>query len=251
MAMIWSTIRAFREASAENGLSEVNNEGGTGTLHCGPRSLHERDHSASRHGTKVMTVKSTTAKSASKSAAATSAKKKTAGAGKTSAKPAAKAKGNGKPQTASAERPADAIKLLKADHKEVKAWFKQYETLDANAEKQALADKICTALTVHAQIEEEIFYPAARGAIDEDDLFDEAEVEHGSAKQLIAEIQSMKVGDRLFDAKVIVLGEYIDHHVQEEEEEMFPEARDSDLDLKELGVKLAARKAELMAEVAQ
>lgn len=154
--------------------------------------------------------------------------------------------GNGKPH-ASAARPADAIKLLKADHKEVKVWFKEYEKLEKNAEKQALADKICLALTVHAQIEEEIFYPAARPAIDDDDLFDEAEVEHGSAKQLIAEIQAMKAGDRLFDAKVIVLGEYIDHHVGEEEEEMFPEVRDSDLDLKALGIQLAARKAELMA----
>ncbi|MDO9361383.1 MAG: hemerythrin domain-containing protein, partial [Sphingopyxis sp.] len=141
------------------------------------------------------------------------------------------------------ERPADAIKLLKADHKAVKTWFKQYEDIEADADKQALAERICLALTVHAQIEEEIFYPAARAAIDDGDMFDEAEVEHGTAKQLIAEIQAMKVGDRLFDAKVIVLGEYIDHHVEEEENEMFPEARDSDLDLKALGVQLAARKA--------
>lgn len=107
--------------------------------------------------------------------------------------------------------------------------------------------QICEALTVHAQIEEEIFYPAAREAIDDDDLLDEAEVEHASAKQLIAEIQSMTVEDRLFDAKVTVLGEYINHHVEEEESEMFPEARSSDLDLKKLGAQLEERKAELMA----
>lgn len=148
----------------------------------------------------------------------------------------------------SAARPADAIKLLKDDHKEVKGYFKQYEELEDEAEKQTLADKICLALTVHAQIEEEIFYPAAREAIDDDDLLDEAEVEHASAKQLIAEIQALKAGDRLFDAKVTVLGEYIDHHVEEEETEMFPESRDSDLDLKTLGEQLAARKAELMAQ---
>jgi hemerythrin superfamily protein len=147
-----------------------------------------------------------------------------------------------------ASRPADAIKLLKDDHKEVKAYFKQYESLEDDAEKQALADKICLALTVHAQIEEEIYYPATREAIDDDDLLDEAEVEHASAKQLIAEIQAMKAGDRLFDAKVTVLGEYIAHHVEEEEGEMFPESRDSDLDLKALGVQLADRKAELMAQ---
>jgi hypothetical protein len=145
-----------------------------------------------------------------------------------------------------AARPLDAIRLLKNDHKEVKAYFKQYENLEDDAEKQALADKICLALTVHAQIEEEIYYPAAREAIDDDDLLDEAEVEHGSAKQLIAEIRALKAGDRLFDAKVTVLGEYIDHHVGEEENEMFPESRDGDLDLKALGEQLAARKAELM-----
>jgi len=146
-----------------------------------------------------------------------------------------------------AAKPADAIKLLKDDHREVKGWFKEYEKLEDDGAKQALADKICLALTVHTQIEEEIFYPAARGEIDDDDLLDEAEVEHASAKQLIAELKEMKVGDRLFDAKVTVLGEYIDHHVEEEEKEMFPESRDSDLDLKALGIQLAERKAELMA----
>ncbi|WP_421854787.1 hemerythrin domain-containing protein [Novosphingobium sp.] len=145
-------------------------------------------------------------------------------------------------------KPVDAIKLLKDDHKEVKGYFKQYEGLEADEEKQALADKICLALTVHAQIEEEIFYPAVREAIDDDDLLDEAEVEHASAKQLIAEIKSMQAGDRLFDAKVTVLGEYIAHHVEEEEGEMFPESRDSKIDLKDLGEMLAARKAELMAQ---
>ncbi len=145
-------------------------------------------------------------------------------------------------------KPGDAIKLLKDDHKEVKTYFKQYEDLEDEAEKQALADKICMALTIHAQLEEEIYYPATREAIDDDDLLDEAEVEHASAKRLIAEIQAMKAGDRLFDAKVTVLGEYINHHVQEEETEMFPESRDSDLDLKALGAQMAARKAELMAQ---
>jgi hemerythrin superfamily protein len=145
------------------------------------------------------------------------------------------------------KKPMDAIRLLKADHREVEGYFKEYEELEDKREKQALADKICLALTVHAKIEEEIFYPAARGEIDDDDLLDEAEVEHASAKQLIAEIKSMKAGDKLFDAKVKVLGEYVHHHVQEEEKEIFPETRDADLDLKELGEQLAARKAELMS----
>lgn len=166
---------------------------------------------------------------------------------KTTKKPASK---TARKSALAAAKPADAIKLLKDDHKEVKTYFKQYETLEDEAEKQALADKICLALTVHAQIEEEIYYPATREAIDDDDLLDEAEVEHASAKQLIAEIQAMKAGDRLFDAKVTVLGEYIDHHVEEEETEMFPESRDSDLDLKALGAQLAARKEELMTQAA-
>jgi len=149
---------------------------------------------------------------------------------------------------ATAPRPTDAVKLLKGDHREVKGYFKAYEKLETADEKQAMADKICLALIVHAQIEEEIYYPAARAAIDNDDLIDEAEVEHASAKQLIAEIQAMNAGDRLFDAKVTVLGEYINHHVEEEEGEMFPEGREAHLDLKALGAQLAKRKAELMAQ---
>lgn len=160
------------------------------------------------------------------------------------AKPKAPAKANGK----EAAKPTDAIKLLKSDHKEVEAMFKKYPKLKDDAEKQALADEICLALTVHAQIEEEIFYPAARAALEDEDLLDEAEVEHASAKQLIAEIKAMKAGDRLFDAKVTVLGEYINHHVEEEEEEMFPETEDTELDLKAIGTQLAERKAELMAK---
>lgn len=140
---------------------------------------------------------------------------------------------------------------MKDDHREAKGWFKDYEKLEEDAAKQELADRICVALTVHAQIEEEIFYHAAREAIDDDDLLDEAEVEHTSAKQLIAEIQAMKAGDPLFDAKVTVLGEYVNHHVEEEETEMFPESRDSDLDLKALGVQLAERKAELMVQASK
>lgn len=167
---------------------------------------------------------------------------------KTKAKSTRSGSKSGRKTARAAAKPADAIKLLKADHKEVKAWFKQYEDLEDNADKQALADKICLALTVHTQIEEEIYYPATREAIDDDDLLDEAEVEHASAKQLIAEIQGMKAGDHLFDAKVTVLGEYINHHVEEEEREMFPESRDSDLDLKALGEQMAARKAELMKQ---
>lgn len=146
----------------------------------------------------------------------------------------------------------DATLLLTRDHAEVSKLFKQYKKLvDSEAEgseRQALAEQICAMLTVHATIEEEIFYPAAREADVESDLLDEAEVEHASAKELIAQIQGMGPDDDLYDAKVTVLGEYIDHHVQEEQEEMFPKCRKADMDLAELARALAERKSELMAE---
>jgi hemerythrin superfamily protein len=152
-------------------------------------------------------------------------------------------------------RGPDAITLLKTDHKEVKALFKAYDKLvkteAADDEKRAVSQQICNALTVHATVEEELFYPAAREALPEEDLVDEATVEHASAKDLIAQIESMSPGEDLYDAKVKVLGEYINHHVKEEEEEMFPKLRKSGLDLKEIGAQLQARKDELMAKVAR
>lgn len=146
----------------------------------------------------------------------------------------------------------DATLLLTRDHAEVSKLFKQYKKLVGaeaeGSERQALAEQICAMLTVHATIEEEIFYPAAREADVESDLLDEAEVEHASAKELIAQIQGMGPDDDLYDAKVTVLGEYIDHHVQEEQDEMFPKCRRADMDLAELARALAERKSELMAE---
>ena len=146
----------------------------------------------------------------------------------------------------------DATLLLSRDHAEVKKLFKEYKKLaEAEAdgeERQALAEQICAMLTVHATLEEEIFYPAARQAEVESDLLDEAEVEHASAKDLIAQIQSMTPDDDLYDAKVTVLGEYIDHHVQEEEGEMFPKCRKAGMELADLAQQLSERKAELMEE---
>jgi hemerythrin superfamily protein len=151
----------------------------------------------------------------------------------------------------------DACSLLDTDHKNVKKLFTAYEELagskaaSAPQKKRALAQQICTELTVHTQIEEEIFYPAVRKAIRETDLLDEAEVEHASAKDLIAQIQDAEDFDDKFDAKVKVLGEYIDHHVKEERNEMFPKARAArGLDLVTMRETLAARKEELMAEMA-
>jgi hemerythrin-like domain-containing protein len=144
--------------------------------------------------------------------------------------------------------PGDAIALLKADHREVKDWFGDYEEAKDAAEKAALSARICGALKVHTQIEEEIFYPAARAATGDDALLDEAKVEHAGAKDLIAQIEAMKVGDDLYDAKVKVLGEQVEHHIEEEENELFPEARQSKMDLAALGARMAARKKELMAQ---
>jgi len=155
------------------------------------------------------------------------------------------AKAKGKP----ASKAQDEIAVLKADHAAVKKMFSEFEKLkqdeaDEN-EKGALATKICEAVSVHAQAEEEIFYPAVRAAIDDDDLMDEADVEHAGAKDLIAQLEDMKPGDDHFDAKVTVLGENIDHHVKEEEGEMFPKARKAKIDLRELGAQLLQRKEEL------
>lgn len=141
----------------------------------------------------------------------------------------------------------DAIALLEADHREVDAWFDEYENLDADADKKALAARICLALKVHTQIEEELFYPPAREETGDADLLDEAVVEHAGAKTLIAEIEAMQPGQPLYDAKVKVLGEQVRHHVEEEETELFPEVRGTKIDLTSLGAKMAARKAELMA----
>ncbi len=140
--------------------------------------------------------------------------------------------------------PQDAITLLTEDHEHVKSLFEQYEELGerAHATKQKLALQICTELTKHATAEEEIFYPAVRAATKADDIMDEAAVEHASAKDLIAQIIAMESTDDLYDAKVKVLSELIDHHVNEEESEMFPKARKAKLDLDALGVQIAARK---------
>jgi hemerythrin superfamily protein len=144
----------------------------------------------------------------------------------------------------------DAIKLLKDDHRQVEEWFEEFEGTNSSAKKQKLATQICLALTVHTQIEEEIFYPAFFEATDDEDLHHEAIVEHAGAKKLIAEIKASSPEDDYFDAKVKVLSEMIKHHVKEEEQRggMFAEAKKSDMDLDALGASLAARKRELMAQ---
>lgn len=151
-----------------------------------------------------------------------------------------------------AEAP-DAITLLTKDHEDVKKLFRKYDKLAkaeaAASEREALAGQICSMLTVHTQIEEELLYPAAREVLPEADLIDEAAVEHASAKELIAQIQGMGADQDLYDAKVKVLGEYIDHHVKEEQDELFPKLRRR-LDIKAIGAQMQQRKQALMAEAA-
>ncbi|KQO19510.1 hemerythrin domain-containing protein [Acidovorax sp. Leaf78] len=155
------------------------------------------------------------------------------------------------------QRQKDVCDLLDADHKAVKKMFKEFDSLSESKARGAaqsrldLAREICMELTVHAQVEEEIFYPAVRNAIKETDLIAEAEVEHQTAKDLIAQIQAAETADEEFNAKVKVLGEYIDHHVKEERNEMFPKARAAKkLDLVAMRDVVEARKQELMDEQA-
>lgn len=145
----------------------------------------------------------------------------------------------------------DATKLLKADHKAVSEMFDKFENGRLPpARKQTVAKEICLALTVHAQIEEEIFYPAARKAVKKADkeLLDEAEVEHRSIKELVAAIENSP-DDPLFEANVKVLGEYVKHHVKEEEGEIFPSLKETDMDMEAIGAQLAERKQELMTKL--
>jgi hemerythrin superfamily protein len=142
-----------------------------------------------------------------------------------------------------------AIDLLKEDHKMVQDIFKEYRKLIKDGgddrRKEMLVRRACDALTVHAQIEEEIFYPSLREEIDDQEMMDEAQVEHDSAKDLIAQLQRMQPGDEFYDAKFIVLGEQVKHHISEEEGKIFPKAKKCGLNLQDIGRELAEYKQEL------
>ena len=143
----------------------------------------------------------------------------------------------------------DAIALLKADHRKVEELFASFESARGDGRKKALAEQICLELTVHAKIEEDVFYPACEGAVEED-LLNEAHVEHDGAKVLIAEIEAGGPDEQFYDAKVKVLSEMIEHHVEEEEkrvEGMFAQARKAGLDMDGLGQRMADEKAQLIA----
>ena len=145
----------------------------------------------------------------------------------------------------------EALTLLRADHKHVSELFEQYEAARTSTQKKKLVHEICTELDVHAQIEEEIFYPAVKAALKDKELVPEATVEHASLKDLIAQIKDVEPDGEMYDAKVKVLSEYVKHHVKEEQNEMFPKVKDTDLDLSELGEQMKQRKEELLSAVVQ
>ena len=144
---------------------------------------------------------------------------------------------------------ADALGLLKADHDKVKALFRDFATIKGedseDSRKAELVDQICYELTLHSMLEEEIFYPALRRSIDDDELLDEADIEHAGARELIGQLEIMTPGDDHYDATVTVLGEEVEHHIEKEEVELFEAARSAGIDLDDLGEQLAARRDEL------
>jgi hemerythrin superfamily protein len=168
--------------------------------------------------------------------------------GKPAGKPKPQANKSSKPGEPKIAAPegADAIALLEADHREVEQLFERFEAAAGDADKRNLAVAICVALKVHARLEEELFYPAAYAVVGDKTLLDEAQVEHASAKDLIAQIEAGAPGEAFYDARVKVLAEYIAHHVAEEENEIFPQCRKRKLDLAALGAVMALRKQELM-----
>jgi hypothetical protein len=144
-----------------------------------------------------------------------------------------------------------ALEMLKEDHAKVQKAFKQFEKMDREDSEalQQLVQKVCEDLKVHTTLEEEIFYPAVREAIEDEDLMNEAQVEHETAKMLIEQLENMGADDPNFHATFTVLGEYVNHHAKEEESEMFPQAKKTDLDFEELGQRMKQRKEELVGEM--
>ena len=146
---------------------------------------------------------------------------------------------------------AGAIEMLKEDHDKVKKAFKEFEKLDREDSEavQQLVQTVCEDLKVHTTLEEEIFYPAAREALEDEDIMNEAQVEHETAKMLIEQLENMGADDPNYHATFTVLGEYVLHHIKEEEGEMFPQVKKTELDLEELGARMKSRKEELMGDM--
>ena len=167
----------------------------------------------------------------------------------TSARKSASSKSKSTAKKTASSRQKDAIQLLKADHREVEKLFRDFQKASGEARQEQLCRKICQALLIHTQIEEELVYPTARDFLKDDQIVDEAYVEHNAAKDLIEQIQGTEVSDDMFEARMQVLQEQIEHHVQEEEKEFFPKIQKTDMDLKGIGREIAARKKELTAQM--
>jgi hemerythrin superfamily protein len=150
-------------------------------------------------------------------------------------------------RAAGAAKPQDAIAMLKADHRKVSALFADFEKARAASRKKSLVAQICQELTVHTTLEEEIFYPAVKAALKDHELVPEANVEHGSVKDLIAQVEGIEPDGEMYDARVKVMGEFVKHHVKEEQNEMFPKAQKTKIDMLALGAQMSARKQELLA----
>ena len=146
-------------------------------------------------------------------------------------------------------RQPEAITMLIEDHQKVQKMFKTFERTEDHQEQQQLATQICNELTVHTQLEEQVFYPAAREALEEADLIDEATVEHQVAKELIQKIKQSRPHDEEYCALVTVLGEYVNHHIEEEQEELFPQLKKTEIDFEALGEEMQQKKQELMSEL--
>lgn len=150
-----------------------------------------------------------------------------------------------KPKNSSSPKAQEATAMLRADHLLVDSLFKEYEKAKSSTRKKALVAQICQELTIHAQIEEEIFYPQVKDVLNDKVLIPEATVEHATLKDLIAQIEDAEPDEELYDARVKVLSEYVKHHVKEEQNEIFPKVKEAKLDLREIGEQLKQRKEEL------
>ncbi|MFZ1545484.1 MAG: hemerythrin domain-containing protein [Candidatus Nitrotoga sp.] len=150
-----------------------------------------------------------------------------------------------KTKGASLSKTEDAIALLRADHKLVSTLFTEYEKARTTSKKKTIVSQICSELSIHAQVEEEIFYPAVKEALGDKELIPEATVEHATLKDLIGQVEGLEPDGEMYNAKIKVLSEYVRHHVKEEQNEMFPKAKSTNLDMGELGNRMAARKKEL------
>ncbi len=154
-----------------------------------------------------------------------------------------------KKTTQTSPKAQEATAMLRADHKKVSALFDEFEKTRSAKRKKLIVSQICTELTVHTQIEEEIFYPAVKAALKDHELVPEANVEHQSVKDLIAQVKDVEPDGEVYDARVKVMGEFVKHHVKEEQNEMFPRAKKTKLDMMALGEQMATRKAELLSAI--